>query len=34
MTALRRFGLEVMATEGSYHATVDRDASRRPGRSC
>ena len=24
MAALRRFGLEVKATEGSYHATVDR----------
>ena len=31
MAALRPFGLEVKATEGSYHATVSRDVSpRRP----
>jgi len=30
MAALRRFGLEVKATEGDYHATVDRSVS--PGR--
>ena len=33
MTALRPFGLEVKATEGSYHATVNRP-SPRPRRSC
>ncbi|ASU81607.1 UDP-N-acetylglucosamine 1-carboxyvinyltransferase [Nocardiopsis gilva YIM 90087] len=27
MTALRPFGLEVLATNGAYHATVDRDVS-------
>ena len=34
MTALRPFGLQVKATEGSYHATGRRRASSRRGRSC
>ena len=34
MAALRPFGLEVKATEGSYHATVQPGAVSRPGRSC
>ena len=34
MAALRPFGLEVKATEGYYHATVEPRRSSRPARSC
>ena len=34
MAALRPFGLEVKATEGSYHATVNRVGRADRGRSC
>ena len=34
MAALRPFGLEVKATDGFYHATVDAGRSARCVRSC
>ena len=34
MAALRPFGLEVKATDGSYHARGQPGRSSRPGRSC
>ena len=34
MAALRPFGLEVKATDGSYHAQVEPRPSSRSGRSC
>ncbi len=34
MAALRPFGLEVKATDGIYHATVNRRRRARSGRSC
>ena len=34
MAALRPFGLEVKATDGSYHATVNRAIEPQRGRSC
>ncbi len=34
MSALRPFGLEVKATDGSYHATVNRAIEPTRGRSC
>ena len=34
MAALRPFGLEVKATEGSYHAHVDTVGRSRVARSC